>query len=357
MANVPRNRVGSEVYDEQKLGFGDIFTDHMLTIEYSADQGGWLKPEIKPLERFYFHPATMVLHYGQEVFEGIKAFAGPDELDILLFRPDMNIRRFNRSCRRMCIPPLDTGLFMDRMCELVRKDRDWVPKAPGTSLYIRPTIVATDEHLGVRPSKRYLFFIILSPVGAYYPEGFAPVKIMVTDKYVRACRGGVGEAKTGGNYAASLLAAEEAHTDGFTQVLWLNAVDEVSVEEVGTMNIFFRINDEVVTPALSGTILPGVTRASVIHLARAWDMRVSERAISIEEVVESARDGSLQEMFGTGTAAVISPVSHFRYKGEDFMVGDGGTGEVASKLFDEITGMQTGHRPDPFGWVVNVGKL
>ena len=356
MGIVPRNRVGSKVYDEDKLSFGDIFTDHMLTIEYSADHGGWLQPEIKPLGILPLHPAIMVLHYGQEVFEGLKAFAGPDELDILLFRPEMNILRFNRSCKRMCIPPVDPGMFMDRMCELIRKDRDWIPKAPGTSLYVRPTIVATDEHLGVRPSKKYLFFVILSPVGAYYPEGFAPVKIMVTDKYFRACRGGVGEVKTGGNYAASLLAAEEAHADGFTQVLWLNAVDGVSVEEVGTMNIFFNINDEIITPELSGTILPGVMRASVIHLARAWGMKVSERSISIEEVVEGAKDGSLQEMFGTGTAAVISPVSHFRYKGEDFIIGDGRTGKVASELFDEITGMQTGRRPDPYGWVVNIGK-
>jgi len=356
MGSVPRNRVGVKLYDENKLGFGEIFTDHLLTIEYSVAQGGWQHPEIKPMEMLSLHPATMVLHYGQEVFEGLKAFAGPDERDILLFRPEMNIARFNRSCERMCIPPIDPDLFMDRMCELVRRDRDWIPKTPGTSLYIRPTVVAMDEHLGVRPSRRYLFFIILSPVGAYYPEGFAPVKIMVTDKYARACSGGVGEAKTCGNYAASLLAAEEAHAEGYTQVLWLNAVDKVSVEEVGTMNIFFRIRDEIVTPALSGTILPGVMRASVIHLVRAWGLKISERAVSIEDVVQGAKDGSLQEVFGSGTAAVISPVSHFRYKGEDLMIGDGGTGEVASRLFDEITEMQTGHRPDPYGWVVNIGK-
>jgi len=356
MGTVPRNRSGSEAYDEDKLGFGNIFTDHMLTMEYSADDGGWLEPEIKPIADLKLHPATMVLHYGQQVFEGLKAFAGPNEDDILIFRPDMNIARFNKSSERLCIPTIDPDLFMDKMSELIRKDRDWIPRTHGTSLYVRPTIIATDTHLGVRPSHRHLFFIILSPVGAYYPEGFNPVRIMVTDKYVRACPGGIGEAKTLGNYAASLLAAEEAHAEGFTQVLWLNAVDKVSIEEVGTMNIFFRINDEIITPALAGTILPGVTRDSVIRLAAGKGMKVTERAISMEEVVAAAETGKLQEAFGSGTAAVISPVSHFRYKGRDFMVGDGKTGKVANELFEELTGMQTGARPDPYGWVVNIGK-
>lgn len=356
MGTVPRNSAASTTFDEDKLGFGTIFTDHMLTINYSPKQGGWMTPEIKPLEKLVLHPATMVLHYGQQVFEGLKAFAGTDEEDIFLFRPDMNISRFNRSCERLCIPPVDPELFMEWMGKLIRKDRDWIPRSPGTSLYVRPTIIATDPFLGVRPSNDYLFYIILSPVGAYYPEGFAPVKILVTDKYVRACRGGIGEAKTGANYAASLLAAEEAHAEGFTQVLWLNAVDRISVEEVGTMNIFFRINDEIVTPALEGTVLPGVTRASVIKLAADMGHTVTERPVSMEEVVQAAQDGAMQEMFGSGTAAVVSPVSHFRYKGRDFMVGDGGTGEVAATLFDTITAMQTGARPDPYGWVVNIGK-
>ncbi len=235
-------------------------------------------------------------------------------------------------------------------------DRDWIPRTPGTSVYVRPTIIASEPHLGVRPSQEYLFYIILSPVGAYYPEGFAPVKIMVTDKYIRACRGGVGEAKTAANYAASLLAAEEAHAAGFTQVLWLNAVDRVSIEEVGTMNIFFRISDEIITPALEGTILPGVTRDSVIRFARGMGLKVTERQVSIEEVVRAAEDGSLQEIFGSGTAAVISPVSSFRYKGIDHLVGDGKTGNVAAKLFEELVAIQTGVKPDPYGWVVNIGK-
>lgn len=356
MGTVPRNRTGSQTYDENNLGFGSIFTDHMLQMSFSSVKGGWQPPQILPMDNLRLHPATMVLHYGQQVFEGLKAFAGPNEDDIFLFRPNMNIRRFNKSCPRMCIPEVDPDLFLDQMCRLVRLDRDWIPRAPGTSIYVRPTIIASEPHLGVRPAERYLFYIILSPVGAYYPEGFAPVKILVTDKYIRACRGGVGEAKTAANYAASLLAAEEAHDAGFTQVLWLNAVDKVSVEEVGTMNIFFRISDEIITPALEGTILPGVTRDSVIHFANDRGLKVTERHISIEEVVHGAEDGSLQEIFGSGTAAVVSPVSSFRYKGVDYQVADGKTGEVAAMLFEELVAMQTGVKPDPYGWVVNIGK-
>jgi branched-chain amino acid aminotransferase len=357
MGTVPRNRTESKVYDEDNLGFGQILTDHMLTMRYSRQGGGWQAPEIAPFHNLDLHPATMVLHYGQQVFEGLKAFAGSTDDDILLFRPDMNIARFNRSCQRMCIPPVDPGVFMEQMSLLIRKDRDWIPRAAGTSLYIRPTAIAMDPFLGVRPSNEYLFYIILSPVGAYYPEGFQPVKIMVTHEYVRACRGGVGEAKTAANYAASLLAAEEAHAAGFTQVLWLNAVDKVSIEEVGTMNIFFRIQDEIITPALEGTVLPGVTRDSVIRYAgESMGLKVTERHISIDEVVAAAENGTLQEIFGSGTAAVISPVCLFRYQGKDHTVADGKTGLVAGRLFEEITGMQTGHKPDPYGWVVNIGK-
>ncbi len=356
MGTLPRNRGSVKVYDEDHLGFGNIFTEHMLSMRFSAEEGGWQAPEIGPIAHLDLHPATMVLHYGQQVFEGLKAFAGPNEEDILLFRPDMNIARFNKSCVRMCVPTLDPDVFLDQMSRLIRLDRDWIPRAPGTSLYVRPTVIATDPFLGVRPSLQYLFYIILSPVGAYYPEGFNPVKILVTDKYVRACRGGVGEAKTLANYAASLLAAEEAHEQGFTQVLWLNAVDKKSVEEVGTMNIFFRVNDEIITPALEGTILPGVTRDSVIRLTKDRGMRVTERTISIDEVIAAAQDGSLQEVFGSGTAAVISPVSHLSYQGRDHLVADGRTGRVAHELFEEITGMQTADKPDPYGWVVNIGK-
>jgi branched-chain amino acid aminotransferase len=328
----------------------------MLTIVYLTEKGGWQTPEIHPIRNLDLHPATIYLHYGQQVFEGLKAFAGQEEDDILLFRPGLNIERFNRSCERVCIPTLDPALFLLQMSELIRQERDWIPRKPGTSLYVRPTVFATDPFLGVRPSHSYRFFVILSPVGAYYPEGFEPVKILVTEKYVRACRGGLGEAKTGANYVASLLAAEDAHAEGFTQVLWLNAKDQASIEEVGTMNIFFRINDTVVTPALEGTILPGVTRFSVIQLLKERGVRVEERTITIQEVVEAAQSGSLQEMFGSGTAAVISPVSQFRYMGHDYPVADGKTGPMARELFQEITEMQTGVRPDPYGWIVNIGK-
>lgn len=356
MATVPRNRPGTECYDEDKLGFGRIFTENMLVMPYSADKGGWQAAQITPVQNLSLHPATLVLHYGQQVFEGLKAFAGPEEDDILLFRPDMNITRFNNSCERMCIPPVNSDLFMEKMSELVRTERDWIPRASGTSLYVRPTIFATDPFLGVAVGKEYLFYIVLSPVGAYYPEGFEPVKILVTSKYTRACRGGVGQAKTSANYAASLLAAQEAHGEGFTQVLWLNAVDRTSIEEVGTMNIFFRINDEIVTPALEGTVLPGVTRDSVIRLAQDMGLKVTQRKITIDDVMRACEEGHLQEIFGSGTAAVISPVSHFRYEGKDYMVADGKTGEIAARLFDEITGMQTLRKPDPYGWVVNIGK-
>jgi branched-chain amino acid aminotransferase len=356
MGLIPRNRSGSSSYDEDKLGFGKILTDHMLQIKYFPEEGRWNEPEITPVQNLVLHPATMVLHYGQQVFEGLKAFSGQNEDDIFLFRPDMNISRFNKSCGRLCIPAIDPALFMDQMCRLIRIDRDWIPRARGTSLYIRPTVIATDPYLGVRTSKEYLFYIIMSPVGAYYPEGFQPVKILVTDKYIRACPGGLGEAKTAANYAASILAAEEAHEAGFTQVLWLNALDKASIEEVGTMNIFFRINDEIITPELEGTILPGVTRDSVIHYARHLGLKATERVIKIDEVASAAENGRLQEIFGSGTAAVISPVSHFRYKGKDYQVADGKTGKIASTLFDDITRMQTGEKPDPFGWVVNIGR-
>ncbi|MCA1960332.1 MAG: branched-chain amino acid aminotransferase [Desulfomonile sp.] len=354
MGRVPRNRPGLETYDEDSLGFGRIFTEHMLTMRYR--DGAWQKAEIKPLENIVLHPAALIFHYSQQVFEGLKAFVGQNPDDILLFRPDKNIARFNRSCQRMCIPTIDPELFMEQMSALVRLDRDWIPQSPGTSLYIRPTVIATDPFVGVKTGSEYLFYIILSPVGAYYPEGFAPVKIMVTDKYVRACRGGVGEAKTGCNYAASLLAAEEAHAEGFTQVLWLNAVDKASIEEVGTSNIFFRINDRIITPPLSGTILPGVTRESVLQLACDLGYECREENITIDQVIQAAQDGSLKEVFGSGTAAVISPVSSLRYRGKDYTIADGKTGEAAHKLFERLTAMQTGREPDPYGWVVNIGK-
>ena len=338
--------------DESALGFGKNFTDHMLVMPYDADRG-WHDPEIRPYSDFSLDPAAMVLHYGQAIFEGLKAYRGEDD-GIYLFRPQANLERMNRSAARMCMPSLPLDVAYAGLRALVETDADWVPRADGASLYIRPTMVATEAGLGVRPAREYLFFIIMSPVGAYYPEGFNPVKILVTDNYVRAVPGGVGEAKTAGNYAASIMAAVEAQQKGFTQVLWLDARERRFVEEVGTMNIFFAIDDQVVTPPLSGTILAGITRDSVIKLLADWGLSVAERPITIDEVLTANRDGSLREVFGSGTAAVISPVGSLHYKGEDCLVNQGRTGELSQRLFSELTSIQHGRSPDPHGWVIRL---
>jgi branched-chain amino acid aminotransferase len=337
---------------DSKLGFGEIFTDHMFNMDYSPEQG-WHSPRIEPYGPIVMDPATMVLHYGQAIFEGLKAYR-TDSGKIQLFRPQDNMARLNRSAQIVCMPEIDTGFALDALKSLITLEKNWVPRAPETSLYIRPTIIATDPYLGVRPSHTYRFFIILSPVGAYYPEGFNPVKIWVTDEYVRAVRGGLGEAKTGANYAASLLGQERAKKEGYTQVLWLDAVEQRNIDEVGTMNIFFVVNGELVTPPLGGSILPGITRDSVLELARHWDLPVSERNITIDELIAGDRDGSLQEIFGSGTAAVISPVSHLAWKDEVLSVGSGGVGPVAQKLYDTLTDIQYGRAEDPFDWIVPV---
>ncbi len=295
----------------------------------------------------------MVLHYGQSIFEGLKAFKTPENR-IQMFRPEENFRRFNGSAERMCIPAFDEQLALEAAKELVKLDRRWVPSASGTSLYIRPTIIAMDPYLGVRASYTYRFFIILSPVGAYYAEGFNPVRIWVTEKYVRAVPGGVGEVKTAGNYAASLYAGEEAHKKGYTQVLWLDGVERKYVEEVGSMNIFFVIDDEIITPGLSGSILSGITRDSVIALARKWGHPVTERRISIDEVIEAHEAGRLSECFGSGTAAVISPVGEIKYKDKNLEIGDGTVGSRARKFFDAITDIQYGRAKDTEGWIYPV---
>jgi branched-chain amino acid aminotransferase len=288
--------------DENNLGFGKYFTDHMLQMDYM--NGAWQNGEIKKYGPFSMDPAAMALHYGQTIFEGMKAYRGKDN-KIYLFRPKENLARFNRSARRMCMAEVDIDLVYEGIRKLLEVDQDWVPSAQGATLYIRPTMIATEAALGVRPSRRYIFFTIMCPVGAYYPEGFNPVKIFVTDKYVRAVRGGVGEAKTGGNYAASIMAAIEAQKQGFTQVLWLDACDRQTIEEVGTMNIFFVIGDELITPPLLGSILPGITRDSVLTLTRGWGIKVVERPITIDEVFAANAKGQLKEVFGTGTAAFI----------------------------------------------------
>ncbi len=338
--------------DDTNLGFGTLFTDHMFNMDYSLD-GGWQAARIEPYCSIEMDPATMFLHYGQGVFEGLKAYR-TDSGQIQLFRPQENIKRLNRSCRRMCIPEIDEDFALESLKQLITLEKDWVPGAPETSLYIRPTIIAMDPFLGVRASHSYRYFIILSPVGAYYPEGFNPVKILVTSELVRAVRGGVGEAKTPGNYAASLLAGERAHEAGYTQVLWLDGVEQKYLEEVGAMNIFFVIDDEIITPELNGSILPGITRKSVIELAKHWGQKVTERKISIDEIMDAHAAGSLKEAFGSGTAAVISPVGEIKYGDKVITINDNQTGPIAQKLYDAITGIQYGKAEDPLGWVEKI---
>ncbi|GBC63147.1 branched chain amino acid aminotransferase [Desulfonema ishimotonii] len=338
--------------DQSKLGFGQIFTDHMFNMDYNPEKG-WHNARIEPYGPIQMDPATMVLHYGQAIFEGMKAYR-TEKGDIQLFRPRENFHRANASNRMLCIPQMDEGFVLDALKELLRLEKDWIPSAPGTSLYIRPTIIATDVFLGVRASDTYRFFIILSPVGAYYPEGFNPVKIWVTKRHVRAVRGGIGEAKTPGNYAASLYAGEKAHEEGFTQVLWLDGVEQKYVEEVGSMNIFFAIDGELITPVLNGSILPGVTRDSVIALARLWNIPCAERRISIDEVVEAQKAGKNVEIFGSGTAAVISPVGTIRYNDEDISIGNNDVGPLTLKFYNALTDIQYGRAEDPLGWIEKV---
>jgi branched-chain amino acid aminotransferase len=335
--------------DDASLGFGTLFTDHMLNMDYSLDDG-WHAARIEPYGSIEMDPATMFLHYGQGVFEGLKAYrTGSGQIQ--LFRPRENIKRLNRSCRRLCIPEIDEDFALESLKQLIALEKDWVPGAPETSLYIRPTVIAMDPFLGVRASHTYRYFIILSPVGAYYPEGFNPVKILVTSEYVRAVRGGVGEAKTPGNYAASLLAGDLAHEAGYTQVLWLDGVEQKYLEEVGSMNIFFVIDDEIFTPELNGSILPGITRKSVIELARHWNEKVSERKVSIDELFEAHAAGRLKEVFGSGTAAVISPVGQIKYGDRVITINDNQTGPVAQKYYNAITDIQYGKAEDPLGWI------
>jgi branched-chain amino acid aminotransferase len=338
--------------DDNKLGFGNLFSDHMFNMDYHPDKG-WHHPRIEPYGPIQMDPATMVLHYGQAVFEGLKAYRTPKG-GVQLFRPRENFKRLNRSCRLLCIPQVDEAQSLAALKELLRMEAGWVPSAPETSLYIRPTIIATDPFLGVRASHTYRFFIILSPVGAYYAEGFNPVKILVSKDHVRAVRGGLGEAKTPANYAASLLAGEQAHDRGYTQVLWLDGVQQHYVEEVGSMNIFFVIDGEVITPQLSGSILPGITRDSILQLARHWNLPVSERRVTIDEILAAHTDGRLTEIFGSGTAAVISPVGELAYGDRVITIGDGGVGPLAQKFFDAIKAIQYGESDDPMGWIETI---
>jgi len=335
--------------DPDRLGFGRIFTDRMLLVEWKANEG-WVNARIKPYEPFVLDPAALVFHYAQEIFEGLKAYRWSDGT-IALFRPEMNARRFNASAERMCMPTVPEDLFLEGIETLVRLEADWIPTSPGTSLYIRPTMIAVEPVLGVKPSDHYYFYVILSPVGAYYASGFNPVKIMVEDRYVRAVPGGTGEAKTGGNYASSLKAGLEAKKKGFDQVLWLDGRERRYIEEVGAMNMFFAYGNRVVTAPLEGSILHGVTRDSVIALASRLGFEVEERRIDVDTLIDDIRNGRITEAFGSGTAAVITPVGALGYRGETVTIGNGGVGSLTQTLYDTLTGIQTGKIPDPFGWV------
>ncbi|RKN83780.1 branched-chain amino acid aminotransferase [Paenibacillus ginsengarvi] len=340
--------------DASKLEFGRTFTDHMFLLDYTEGQG-WHDPRIVPYGPFTLDPAAMVFHYGQAIFEGLKAFR-TKEGKVMLFRPNKNAQRLNVSNERLSIPALDEDAFVEYVKALVEVEQDWVPSTEGTSLYIRPYIFATEPCLGVRASKQYLFAIILSPVGAYYKEGIHPVKINVESEYVRAVRGGTGFAKTAGNYASSIKAQEEAKEGGYAQVLWLDGKEHKYIEEVGSMNMFFKIGGEVVTPELNGSILAGITRDSVLHLLKTWGVPVSERKISIEEIYTASLEGKLEEAFGTGTAAVISPVGQLHWNEHTMVINDGKIGELAQKIYDTITGIQNGTVPDTFGWNVTIGE-
>ncbi|MHA2140464.1 MAG: branched-chain amino acid aminotransferase [Candidatus Thorarchaeota archaeon] len=347
---VPPDKRKSKPTDVLKVAFGTVFTDHMFSMHYS--DGEWKEPRIGPFQPLSLSPAALVLHYGQGIFEGLKAYRRGER--VLLFRPDKNIERLNSSASRMVMPTIDSDFALESLNKLIHIERDWVPQVKGSSLYIRPTLIGVEPKLGVRPSNEYLYFVILSPVGPYFKEGFNPVSIMISDRHVRAAEGGIGSAKTMGNYAAGLLAGTEASQAGYSQVLWLDAHERKYLEEVGTMNIFVVFDDELATPPLAGTILPGITRNSALQIARNWGLNVNERRISIDEVLSGLKDGKVKEIFGCGTAAIIAPVGTLYYKGTQYTVGTGGIGPTTQKLYDEIVGIQSGEREDPYGWVVVV---
>lgn len=337
---------------DDALSFGKVLTDHMFLMDYTEGKG-WHSPRIVPYGSLPMDPATSVLHYGQAIFDGLKAFRGADG-KIRLFRAQRHAERLNKSAKALCIPELPVDIVRQSFEALVAMDHDWVPHKPGTALYIRPTVIATDVMLGVHPAHNYIYFVILSPVGSYYKEGVKPVRILASDTHVRAVQGGLGEAKTAANYAASLSGQAEAERRGYTQVLWLDGVHRKYIDEVGTMNIMVRIGDEVITPPLAGTILDGVTRNSTLQLLRDWGLKVSERPITIDEVMQAGRDGTLKEMWGTGTAAVVSPVGTLGYKGQDITINGGQTGELTQKLYDAIVGLQYGRSNDAHGWTTVV---
>lgn len=349
---ITRATARKEKPDPKTLVFGRSFTDHMFLMNYETGKG-WHDGRIVPYGPFPLDPSSMVLHYAQEVFEGLKAYRAPDG-GVQLFRPMENALRLQSSCERMCIPPIDPQTVVDAIKQLVKLEADWVPSEPGTSLYIRPFVIATDPTLGVHASHTYLFAIICCPVGAYYAEGINPVKIYVEDQDVRAVRGGTGYTKCGGNYAASIRAGERAEEQGYAQVLWLDGVERKYIEEVGSMNVMFQVDGTVVTPALTGSVLPGITRKSCIELMKSWGLKVEERLITAQELFDAAAAGKLDEAWGTGTAAVVSPIGEMAWEGKHITVSGGKIGPLTQRLYDTLTGIQWGLLPDPYGWVVKV---
>ena len=340
---------------DDQLGFGKVFSDHMFIMDYDAGQG-WHDARIVPYGPLSLDPSAVVFHYAQECFEGMKAYRTAGNR-IQLFRPDCNARRMNNTHERLCIPQIPVEDFVQAVKALVEVEKDWVPHSEGSSLYIRPFTIATMPQLGVHASTKYLFMIICSPSGAYYKEGLAPVKIYVEDTYVRACPGGTGFTKCGGNYAVSLLAGEKAEQKGYSQVLWLDSQERKYVEEVGAMNIFFKIDGKVYTAKADekdGTVLPGVTRRSIIELLRDWGVEVIEGKLAIDDIMQASRDGKLEEVFGSGTAAVVSPVKQLDYEDQSAFIGGGEIGPLTQKLYDTMTGMQWGKIPDSKGWIVPV---
>lgn len=349
---IERSKTLREKPSMDGIVFGTEFSDHMFLMNYDVKEG-WHDARIVAYGDISLSPSAMVFHYGQEIFEGLKAYRGPDGV-IRLFRPIENIRRMNSSAERLCMQTVPEDIYLEALKTLVEIDKDWVPHEPDTSLYIRPFLIATDAHLGVHASGSYLFCIITGPVGNYYPEGLSPVRIMIENCDVRAVRGGTGAAKCGGNYAASMRAGRRAEEKGYSQVLWLDGVTRKNIEEVGAMNVMFKIGGKVITPALAGSVLPGITRKSCLELLKSWGYEVEERALSIDELVEAATKGTLEEAWGTGTAAVISPIGEVSYEGTAHRINGFKIGELTQRLYDTLTGIQWGKLPDEHDWSVTV---
>ena len=347
-----KNENSGRELDESNLDFGVEFTDHMFTMDYTPDKG-WHNAKIEPFSNFSVSPATMAFHYAQAAFEGMKAYKYAGD-KVALLRPMDNFIRLNKSSERLVMPDIDCDFVMDTLLKLIEIDKKWIPSCEGSALYIRPTIVGFDPIIRLKPSDSFKFFIIMSPVGKYYKNGFKPAKILVEENYVRAAQGGTGNIKAAANYAMSLKAGKEAVAKGYDQALWLDAKDRKRIEEVGSMNLFFVVDGKIVTPQLHGTVLPGITRDSVITLAKSMGYEVEERDITIDEVVAGIKNGSITESFGTGTAAVISPVGTIGYQGEDYVINNGEVGEISQKVYDEYVGVQYGQKEDRFNWITTI---